>query len=43
MQEGRRLLLVMDTHTVHRAQAVDVWLREHEDAVQRRFLPPRSL
>lgn len=42
-QEGRRLLLVMDTHTVHRAQAVDAWLRAHADVAERRFLPPRAL
>lgn len=42
-QDGRRLLLVMDTHTVHRAQAVESWLRDHARVVQRRFLPPRAL
>ena len=42
-QTGRRLLLIMDTHTIHRTQAVDVWLQNHAQAVQRRFLPPRAL
>lgn len=42
-QTGRRLLLIMDTHTIHRTQTVDVWLQNHAQAVQRRFLPPRAL
>lgn len=42
-QTGRRLLLIMDTHTIHRAQVVDVWLQDHAQTVQRRFIPPRAL
>lgn len=42
-QDGHRLLLFMDTHTIHRGHLVEAWLQAHEGTVQRCFLPARSL
>jgi transposase len=37
-----KVFLILDRHPVHRAAAVDRWLREHQDRIERFYLPDYS-
>lgn len=41
-QTGRKVFLIVDGHSVHRAKAVQKWLTKHEDEIRLFFLPPYS-
>jgi len=41
-REGRKVFLVVDRHSVHKAKKVMTWLAEHEDKIRLFFLPSYS-
>lgn len=40
--EGRKVFLIVDRHSVHKAKKVQEWLVEHEDKIRLFLLPPYS-
>ena len=40
--EGRKVFLIVDRHSVHKAKKVQEWLGEHEDKIRLFLLPPYS-
>lgn len=41
-QRTRKLLWIVDRHPVHRSEAVQQWLHEHQDKIELHLLPPYS-
>lgn len=41
-QEGRKVFLIVDRHSVHKAKRVMEWLSGHEDKIRLFLLPPYS-
>jgi transposase len=40
--EGRKVFLIVDRHSVHKAKKIREWLVEHEDKIRLFLLPPYS-
>jgi transposase len=41
-QRTRKLIWIVDRHPVHRAQAVQQWLVQHQETIEIIYLPPYS-
>ena len=41
-QAGRKVFIILDRHSVHRAKKIEEWLKEQEGMIKLFFLPAYS-